>query len=80
MAGSPRSTTYFAENDPYRHPTTASKSGDVDWPEGFAVMDVAQVHVYALDEGPVNSAETIAPGLRRCGTVQKNPTGSGNSV
>jgi hypothetical protein len=51
---------YFAENDPYRHPTTASKSGDLDWPEGFAAMDVAQVHVYALDEGPVNAADTIA--------------------
>jgi hypothetical protein len=52
--------TFFAGNDPYRHPTTASKSGDVDWPEGFALMDVPQVHVYDLDEGPVQAAETIA--------------------
>lgn len=50
---------YFVENDPYRHPTTASMSGDVDWPEGFSVMDAPQVHVYDLDDA-VEAAETIA--------------------
>ena len=52
--------SYFAENDPYRHPTTASKSGDVDWPEGFEVMDAPQVHVYDFADGPVAAADTIA--------------------
>jgi hypothetical protein len=40
---------FFVENDPYRHPTTASMSGDIDWPSGFRVMDVPQVHVYELE-------------------------------
>ncbi len=51
---------YFVENDPYRHPTTASMSGDVDWPGGHAEMDAPQVHVYALDEGATAAARTIA--------------------
>jgi hypothetical protein len=45
---------YFKENDPYRHPTTASKSGAQDWPEGHAVMDVPQVHLYhVFGDNPV---------------------------
>jgi len=39
---------YFQEHDPYRHPTTATKSGAEDWPEGHAVMDVPQVHLYHI--------------------------------
>jgi len=54
-----RVNAYFVENDPYRHPTTASMSGDVDWPEGHQVMDAPQVHVYDLDD-VVGAAETIA--------------------
>ncbi len=42
---------YFQTNDPYHHPTTASMSGDVDWPEGHKVMDVPQVHVYDFKNG-----------------------------
>jgi hypothetical protein len=38
--------TYFAENDPYRHPITSSMAGDKSWPEGHEVMDVPQVHIY----------------------------------
>ena len=37
---------YFVDNDPYQHPTTASKAGDIVWNEGHEVMDVAQVHIY----------------------------------
>jgi hypothetical protein len=44
---------FFAHNDPYRHPTTASMSGDVDWPDGHQAMDVPQVHVYEFGEGRV---------------------------
>jgi hypothetical protein len=51
---------YFVANDPYRHPTTASMSGDVDWPEGFQAMDAPQVHIYALVEDAVKSAQVVA--------------------
>jgi hypothetical protein len=51
---------YFVENDPYRHPTTASMSGDVDWAEGHQVMDVTQVHIYALEKDAVKAAEIVA--------------------
>jgi hypothetical protein len=51
---------YFVANDPYRHPTTASKSGDVDWLAGWQAMDVPQVHLYEFDEGAVAAAEVIA--------------------
>lgn len=42
---------YFVANDPYRHPTTASGSGEVDWRNGHAVMDMPQVHLYDFDHG-----------------------------
>jgi hypothetical protein len=51
---------YFVQNDPYRHPTTASMSGDTNWPEGFKVMDVPQTHVYALEKDVVKAAQTMA--------------------
>lgn len=51
---------YFVDHDPYRHPTTASMSGDVNWPEGFAAMDAPSVHVYALEGGAVESAKVLA--------------------
>ena len=56
---------YFQANDPYHHPTTASMSGDTDWPEGHALMDAPQVHVYdfkngALSVDPVRAAQVIA--------------------
>jgi len=46
---------YFVANDPYRHPTTASGSGEVDWPTGHAVMDMPQVHLYDFDHGASGS-------------------------
>jgi hypothetical protein len=54
-----RVNTYFVENDPYRHPTTASMAGDVDWATGHAAMDAPQVHIYDL-EYPVEAASTLA--------------------
>jgi hypothetical protein len=51
---------YFVENDPYRHPTTASGSGEVDWPEGHIVMDVPQVHLYDWKEDAVGAAAHTA--------------------
>jgi len=41
-----RVNQYFVDNDPYRHPTTASMSGDTTWDRGHAVMDMPQVHIY----------------------------------
>ena len=55
---------FFVENDPYRHPTTASRSGgigDVAWPEGHKVMDSPQVHIYdELGTDAVGAARVIA--------------------
>lgn len=57
---------YFVDNDPYQHPTTASKAGDVVWNEGHEVMSVAQVHIYqdllGSDNKPLvtNTANVIA--------------------
>jgi hypothetical protein len=47
---------YFVANDPYRHPTTASGSGEVDWAEGHIVMDVPQVHLYEWNEDAIGAA------------------------
>ncbi len=51
---------YFIANDPYRHPTTASKSGDVEWPEGHKVMDAPQVHLYDFKNGDLKIDDTHA--------------------
>lgn len=57
---------YFVENDPYRHPTTASGSGEVDWPTGHAVMDMPQMHVYDFpDNDSIHSAAIIADWTQR---------------
>ncbi|MFQ6618290.1 MAG: DUF5060 domain-containing protein, partial [Fidelibacterota bacterium] len=51
---------YFKENDPFGHPTTASKSGDKFWHEGFLVMDITQMHSYSMVNNPVNNANLLA--------------------
>ncbi|HKJ37887.1 MAG TPA: DUF5060 domain-containing protein [Anaerolineales bacterium] len=57
---------YFVENDPYRHPTTASGSGEVDWPTGHTVMDMPQMHVYDFPNNDViRSAAIIADWTQR---------------
>jgi hypothetical protein len=55
-----RVNSYFQEHDPYRHPTTATMSGSVDWPEGHAVMDVPQVHLYEFLNDPIEAAAQLA--------------------
>jgi hypothetical protein len=47
---------YFVSNDPYRHPTTASASGEVDWAAGQIAMDVPQVHLYEWNKDAVGAA------------------------
>lgn len=54
-----RVNQYFIDNDPYRHLTTASKSGDEDWVAGHSVMNAPQVHIYDLED-VTEAAETIA--------------------
>jgi len=58
---------YFVEHDPYRHPTTASGSGEVDWPTGHAIMDMPQMHIYNFgdDNDVTNSAAVIAEWTQR---------------
>jgi hypothetical protein len=51
---------YFVANDPYRHPTTASGSGEVDWADGHIVMDVPQVHLYEWNEDAIGAAAHTA--------------------
>ena len=51
---------YFMANDPYHHPTTASMSGDVDWPEGHKAMQAPQVHVYDFSNGALKIDDTHA--------------------
>jgi hypothetical protein len=51
---------YFVAHDPYRHPTTASGSGEVDWPTGHMVMDAPQVHLYDWHNRDVIGAAQIS--------------------
>lgn len=55
-----RLNAYFLEHDPYRHPTTATQSGSVDWPEGHRLMDVPQMHVYEFTQDPIEAAARMA--------------------
>lgn len=56
-----RVNAYFQEHDPYRHPTTATKSGGEDWPRAHAVMDVQQMHVYEqFRDDPIEAAKIMA--------------------
>ena len=56
---------YFVRNDPYRHPTTASLSGDQNWPAGFAVTDIPQVHLYEAQKDPVAMGDSVARWTRQ---------------
>ncbi len=55
-----RVNAYFVANDPYRHPTTASGSGEVDWETGHLAMDVPQVHLYEWNGDAVGAAAHTA--------------------
>ena len=60
-----RVNDYFVANDPYRHPTTASGSGEWDWPAGHLVMDAPQVQLYNWDIGAVGAAKISSGWTRR---------------
>lgn len=52
---------YFQEHDPYRHPTTGTKSGGEYWPEAYEVADISQMHVYEeFHQNPVEAAAIMA--------------------
>jgi hypothetical protein len=64
---------YFVRNDPYRHPTTASLSGDKLWPAGHAVTDIPQVHVYAEQKDALRMGDSIADWTTRLWASQARP-------
>ncbi len=37
---------YLCDHDPFNRPTTASMSGGQWWPNGYAIFDLANVHMY----------------------------------
>jgi hypothetical protein len=69
---------YFTANDPYRHPTSASMSGDVDWEAGYKVTDAPQVHLYdfknnGLEGDPVRAAAILAQWTMRMWDLEDKP-------
>jgi hypothetical protein len=69
---------FFVEHDPYRHPTTASMSGDVEWPAGHQVMDAPQVHLYnfkneSLPVDVAHSAQVLADWTKRMWNIADKP-------
>jgi hypothetical protein len=64
---------YFVRNDPYRHPTTASLSGDKFWPAGYAVTDIPQIHVYAEQKDALRMGDSIADWTARMWQNQARP-------
>jgi hypothetical protein len=39
-------TDFLKQNDPYGRPVTVSQSGGIYWPEGYAIVDLPNVHLY----------------------------------
>ncbi len=73
---------FFVENDPYRHPTTASYSGEGRWPEGWAAMDMPQVHLYDFSFGgqkvdAVHAAQVLADWTQRMWDADAKPNWTG---
>jgi hypothetical protein len=64
---------YFVNHDPYRHPTTASLSGDQYWQAGFAITDIPQVHLYEAQKDPVQMADSVATWTTRMWQEQARP-------
>ena len=56
---------YYKNNDPFSHPTTASKAGDNWWPNGYTAMDIPQIHSYAEASDAVAVADKLAYWTRR---------------
>ena len=52
---------YFAANDPYRRPTTGTRSGGIRefWSEGYQAFDLAAREIYERQGWPVNNSSTV---------------------
>ncbi len=68
-----RVNQYFVDNDPYRHPTTASMAGDQWWPDGFTVMDVIQMHSYETKDDPVETGLLLADWTQKMYLFESKP-------
>jgi hypothetical protein len=64
---------YFVQHDPFRHPTTASKAGDMWWPAGYQAMDVTQMHSYKSQNDPAGTGPFIADWTQRLWQAQAKP-------
>lgn len=64
---------YFVRNDPYRHPTTASLSGDKFWTAGFAVTDIPQVHLYDAQKDALKMGDSVGDWTARMSKAQARP-------
>lgn len=64
---------YFVKNDPYRHPTTASHSGDKWWTDGFGVTDIPQVHLYNEQKSALRMGDSVAEWTARMWQAQDRP-------
>ncbi len=73
---------FFMDNDPYRHPTTASFKGEGRWPEGWAAMDMPQVHLYDFSFGgqdvdAVHAAQVLADWTQMMWDADPKPNWTG---
>jgi hypothetical protein len=52
---------FFSTNDPYRRPTTGTRSGGIRefWNEGYQTFDLAAREVYERQGWPVNNSSTV---------------------
>lgn len=52
---------YFEQNDPYRHPTTASRSGGYTeyWPDMYPYIDLPNLHLYESQGWPITFSGNV---------------------
>lgn len=50
---------FLKENDPYKRPTSGSKSGDQFWNNGYNIFDLVEIHTYKDKASASSIADTI---------------------
>ncbi len=52
---------YFKSNDPYKHPTTGTRSGGINefWHQGYQTFDIAAREIYEAQGYQINKTSTI---------------------
>lgn len=52
---------FFNKHDPYRHPTTGTRSGGIRewWPEGYEIYDMAGREIYEAQGFPINRSGNL---------------------